>query len=475
MQQTLSLSQNQQLQMVLAPQLRQSLEMLQVPVMELRTMVRKELEQNPTLEELPAEQPTVEIEPEVKGSEDNSEMDFDKEYEALARLDDEWRDYFYQERSSIPYNPDQEDRRQYFLKSLPQKESLQEHLLNQLNLAGLSDEDMEIGELIIGSINEDGYLYTSLEELAEAASFDCRHMEVILAVIQDFHPVGIGARDLRECLLIQLNRMGKGESLAARIVKDFLNKLGAHKYQDISRSLQCSTEDVQKAAKLISTLDPKPGSVYSSETAAYVLPEITVRKVEGEYTVIMDDEQLPHLRISNQYRKLMKSAATNPDVKQYIRERIRSGAFLIKSIHQRQKTIYRIATEIVKRQTEFLDKGVAFLRPMTMAEIAETVGVHETTVSRAVAGKYMRTPSGVFELKYFFSPGVTTSDGQQVSNKTVKDIIATLVSKEDPSKPLSDQEIVEQLKKKGISVARRTVAKYRTVLRIPPSHMRKLY
>lgn len=473
--QTLSLSQNQQLQMVLAPQLRQSLEMLQVPVLELRTMVRKELEQNPTLEESPVDQPTVEIEPDVKDSNDNGEMDFEKEYEALAKLDDEWRDYFYQERNSIPYNPDREDKRQYFLNSLPQQESLQEHLINQLSLAGLSSEDVEIGELIIGSIGDDGYLSTSLEELSEAANFDCRQMEDILTVIQDFHPVGVGARDLRECLLIQLNRMGKGESLAAQIVKDYLNKLGAHKYQDIARSIQCTPEDVQKAAKLISTLDPKPGSIYSAETATYVLPEITVRKEEGEYVVIMHDEQLPHLRISNQYRKLMKSAATNPDVKQYIRERIQSGAFLIKSIHQRQKTIYRIATEIVQRQTEFLDKGVAFLRPMTMAEIAETVGVHETTVSRAVAGKYMRTPSGVFELKYFFSPGVTTSDGQQVSNKTVKDIIATLVSKENPSKPLSDQEIVEQLKKQGISVARRTVAKYRTVLRIPPSHMRKLY
>jgi RNA polymerase sigma-54 factor len=461
--------------MVLAPQLRQSLEMLQVPVLELRTMIRKEMEQNPTIEESPVDQPSVEIEPDVKGNEDASELNFEKEYEALAKLDDEWRDYFYQERSSIPYNSDREDKRQYFLNSLPQEESLQEHLTGQLNLAGLSDTDREIGELIVGSIGDDGYLPTSLEELAEAASFDVRHMEDVLAVIQDFHPVGVGARDLRECLLIQLNRMGKGESLAARIVRDHLNKLGAHKYQDIARSLQCSAEDVQNAAKLIATLDPKPGSIYSSETAAYVLPEITVQKVEGEYVVIMDDDQLPHVRISKQYRKLMQSAETNPDVKQYIRERIRSGAFLIKSIQQRQKTIYRIATEIVSRQKDFLDKGVAFLKPMTMAEIAEKVGVHETTVSRAVSGKYMRTPSGVFELKYFFSPGISTSGGQEVSNRTVKDIIAKLVAEEDPSKPLSDQEIVAQLKEQGITVARRTVAKYRTVLRIPPSHMRKLY
>lgn len=461
--------------MVLAPQLRQSLEMLQLPVMELQTMIREEIEQNPTLEEQPIEQTNIEIEPDVKDNGDNGELDFEKEYEALAKLDEEWRDYFYQDRNVHQYNPDREEKRQYFLDSLPQEESLQEHLLKQLNLAGLSNEDMEIGELLLGSINDDGYMSADLGQLAEEASFDPRRMEDVLMVIQDFNPVGVGARDLKECLLIQLNRMGKANSLPSTIVHDHLKKLGAHKYNDIARSLHVTTDEVQDAAKLIATLDPKPGSAYTSDTAAYVFPEITVQKVEGEYVVIMNDDQLPHLRISRQYRNLMKSAATNPDAKQYIRERIRSGAFLIKSIHQRQKTIYMIATRIVKRQQEFLDKGIAFLKPMIMAEIAQEVGVHETTVSRAVSGKYMKTPGGVFELKYFFSPGIKTSNGQEVSNKTVKDIISSLVSGEDSSKPLSDQELVERLKEQGINIARRTVAKYRMVLRIAPSHMRKLY
>jgi RNA polymerase sigma-54 factor len=230
---------------------------------------------------------------------------------------------------------------------------------------------------------------------------------------------------------------------------------------------------VLHAAKLIATLDPKPGRIFTTDVATYVFPEIAVQKVDGEYVVVLNDDQLPHVRISRYYRDLLNDESTKPEVKSYIRERIRSGAFLIKSIHQRQSTIYRIATEIVKTQSEFLDHGIAHLKPLTMAQVANVVGVHETTVSRAVAGKYMKTPDRVYEMKYFFTPGIKTTDGKQVSNKTVRDMIARMVADEDSSAPLSDQEIMAGLKQQGIDIARRTIAKYRLTLRIAPSHMRK--
>ena len=474
--QTLSLSQSQQLQMVLAPQLRQSLEMLQLPIMELRTLIQQEMEQNPTIEDVPQEQATIEIEPGGKSEvEEAQELAFEKEYEAMARLDDEWRDYFFQDLQNTSYSKESEERRQYRFDSIPQRESLQEHLMNQLQLTGFSEQDLRVAEMIIGSIDEDGYLTVNIDELAGSASCDTQHLTDILSVIQDFHPTGVGARDLRECLLIQLERLGKQETLAYRIVADHLQKLGGRKLNDIARSLGVPVEEVQQNAKIIATLDPKPGRIYSEDVATYVLPEVVVKKVEGEYVVILDDDQLPHVRISRHYRKLLENEDTTREVKSYVRERIRSGAFLIKSIHQRQKTIHKIASEIVSNQTEFLDHGISRLKPLTMAEVADRVGVHETTVSRAVSAKYMQTPQGMYEMKYFFTPGIKTSDGTEVSNKTVKDMIANLVAREDPAKPLSDQEIVARLKADGIKIARRTVAKYRLVLRIPPSHMRKVY
>lgn len=475
MQQSLSLSQVQRLQMVMAPQLRQSLEMLQLPIMELRSMIQQELEKNPTIEEVPIENKTLEIEPGNENRDEYKEETFEKEFEVLAKLDDEWRDYFFQDIQSTPYTSQDAEKRQFFMDSLQKKESLQEHLVNQLQLTGLSNEDMRTGEMIIGSINDDGYLTSSIDELAELTGHDAKQLTAILDIVKDFHPTGVGSVDLRDCLVTQLLRLGEQDSLAYKIVDSHIDQLGGRKYHDIARSLKVTVEDVQEAAKMIATLNPKPGRIYSEDAATYVLPEVVVQKINGEYVIILNDDQLPHVRISNHYRQLMKAAETNKDVKTYIRERIQAGAFLIKSIEQRQKTINRIATEIVKVQTEFLDHGVSRLRPMTMAEVATTVGVHETTVSRAVNNKYMQTPIGLFEMKYFFTTGLKTDDGINISNESVKDIIAGLVAEEDPVKPLSDQAIMEYLQEKGIQIARRTIAKYRLMLHIPPSHMRKAY
>lgn len=479
---SMSMSQVQRMQMVLAPQLRQSLEMLQLPVMELQTLIRQELEKNPTLEEVPEVTPEVEVErpsgeerTDPPAVQENTAMDFTKDFETLARLDQEWRDYFFQEESKRSYSSEQAEKRQFFMDSMPQRESLQEHLMKQLELTALSEEDRQVGELIVGSINDDGYLTSSVEELAETAAIDAAHMHDVLTVIQDFNPTGVGARNLKECLHLQMDRLGKTETLAFRLVSDHLENLAAHKFPDIARALKVTSEEVQAAAIFISTLDPKPGRAYSTDVPDYVMPEVAVIKTDAGYSIVLNDENLPHLRISNHYRQLMEDKSTSADVKEYIVQKVRSGVFMIKSIQQRQQTLYKIATEIMKAQTAFLDEGLAHLRPLTMAQVAAIVGVHETTVSRAVSGKYMQTPVGVFEMKYFFAPGFRTEEGKDVSNKSVQDMISKLVAEEDRSHPLSDQELVGKLRTQGISIARRTVTKYRIVLRLGPSHMRKSY
>lgn len=467
----LSQTQQQRLQMVLAPQLRQSLELLQVPVLELRSLIQQEMEQNPTIEEQPIEGEQIEIEPAAeKPSEDES---FKDEFDALAKLDDEWKEYFNQNQGGQRYSSEEAQRRQFFLDSLSQPESLQQHLMSQLNLAAASDHERQVGELVIGSIDDDGYLTSSIEELAGSTGYAQKELEDALALVHEFNPIGVGARNLRECLLIQLHRLGKDDSLAATLVRDHIDALAAHRFPDLARILKVTSDQIQDAVRLISTLEPKPGRIFASESTSYVLPEVVVQKIDGEYVVILNNDQIPHLHISEHYRQLMADANTSAEVKNYIRDKVRAGMFLIKSINQRQQTIYNIAREIVRVQREFLDHGITHLRPLTMAEVATVVGIHETTVSRAIANKYMQTPRGTFEMKYFFTPGYKTADGQSVSNKMIKDAISKLVAEENPEDPLSDQAMVRKLADMGLKVARRTIAKYRDELKILPSHLRK--
>ena len=466
--------------MILAPQLRQSLEMLQLPMMELRAVIQEEMATNPTIEDVTdphevsvdAERPAA-----TTVEEDAAPLDFDKDkdIDALAKLDEEWRDYFLQGVENAPHSEEAEERRQFLLDSVKQPVSLQDHLLEQITLTELSDADKQFAETLIGNISDDGYFIGNLEELAVQMGCDPHHLQDILSVIQGFHPTGVGARDVRECLLLQLEAMGDSPQvrLARRIVEQHLDDLAARRHKVIAQALGASPEEVQEAENFIRALDPRPGRIFAPELSEYVTPEVTVKRIDDRYVVMLDDDQLPHIRISAHYRQLLQDPGTTADVKSYIRERIRAGAFLIKSIHQRQRTIQRIATEIVNAQQDFLDQGIAFLRPMTMAEVAAKVGVHETTVSRTVANTYMTTPRGVFELKFFFTPGLRSADGSSVSNKTVQDRIAHLVAEESPTEPLSDQAIQEKLEQSGIRVARRTVAKYRIVLKIPPSHQRR--
>ena len=464
------------LQQVLSPQLQQSLLILQTPLLELRNLVQQEMETNPVLEELP-EDSRADERSEAEASADEN---FRDEFEKLASLDEEWRDYMAQSASSNfdgrRGSKEADEKRQFLFDSIPVQETLQQNLIAQLNQTVLSADDRKAAELIIGNIDDDGFLQSTPEEMALNSGIPQNDFERGLELIQTFYPAGVGARDLRECLLIQLQRQGREHSLEHRIVSEHMDDLGRHRFPEIARRMAISVDDVQKAADNIARLNPRPGQVFAAAPQNYVLPDVIVEKVDGEYQIAFNNEQIPHLRISNVYKDIIASGdSQTSDVKDYIRDKIRSGKFLIRSIHQRQQTIMNIAQQIVSRQRDFLEHGPSHLKPMTMAEIAEAVGVHETTVSRAVSGKYMATPQGVFEMKYFFTGGYQTATGESLSNTSVKQAVLDLVKHESGSAPLSDHEIVEILSERGIPIARRTVAKYRSELNILPSHMRRKY
>ena len=464
------------LQQVLSPQLQQSLLILQTPLLELRNLVQQEMETNPVLEELPEDSRANER----SEAEASADENFKDEFEKLASLDEEWRDYMAQSASSNfdgrRGSKEADEKRQFLFDSIPVQETLQQNLIAQLNQTVLTADDRKAAELIIGNIDDDGFLQTTPEEMALNSGIPQNDFERGLELIQTFYPAGVGARDLRECLLIQLQRQGREHSLEHRIVSEHMDDLGRHRFPEIARRMAISVEDVQKAADNIARLNPRPGQVFAAAPQNYVLPDVIVEKVDGEYQIAFNNEQIPHLRISNVYKDIIASGdSQTSDVKDYIRDKIRSGKFLIRSIHQRQQTIMNIAQQIVSRQRDFLEHGPSHLKPMTMAEIAEAVGVHETTVSRAVSGKYMATPQGVFEMKYFFTGGYQTATGESLSNTSVKQAVLDLVKHESGSAPLSDHEIVEILSERGIPIARRTVAKYRSELNILPSHMRRKY
>jgi RNA polymerase sigma-54 factor len=458
------------LQQILAPQLQHSLLILQTPLLELRNLVRQEMETNPVLEELP-DQSSVDESDRAESAADNN---FKEEFEKLASLDEEWRDYMAQ---SGGYSRSQEaqDKRQFFFDSIPVQETLQQNLIGQLNQTALGADDRKTAEMIVGNIDDNGFLQSTPEQMALNSGIPIENFERLLALIQSFYPAGVGARDLRECLLIQLQRQEKENTLEYKIVSEHMEDLGKRRFPEIARRLNISIEEVQRAAEKIARLNPRPGQIFAAAPQNYVLPDVTVEKVDGDYQIILNDEQIPHLRISNLYKDIIAQGNNGSDVKDYIRDKIRSGKFLIRSIHQRQQTISNIAQQIVSRQREFLEHGPSHLKPMTMGEIADAIGVHETTVSRAVSGKYMSTPQGIFEMKYFFTPGYQTATGESLSNTSVKETILDLVKHEDGNAPLSDQQIVEILNERGIPIARRTVAKYRDELDILPSNMRRKY
>jgi RNA polymerase sigma-54 factor len=497
----LQLSQRLTQSLVLAPQLQQSLALLQAPTLELKALVEQELQQNPVLEEVqsqdsdmrdrdadgddrsgatdasdPTEPPAdVTFDPATEKPADAPVDEFQAEFEKLVQMDQDWRDHFSATNSPSRNSTEDEEKRQFMFDSLVAGTSLQESLLEQLRESALPQADQPVAEMLIGNVDDYGYLKATIEELCALANTTPEKIQEVLKAVQTFDPPGVAARDLRECLLIQLEREGKQESLEYRIIRDHKDALGKRRVPEISRGTGADTDEVQEAMARIARLEPRPGRAFLPDNDQYVLPEVFVVPSGDDFIVTTNNEHIPHLRISNVYKDLMSGGGDNAEVKNYIREKIRAGKFLIKSLQQRQATILNIGREIVKRQREFMEKGVAFLKPMTMVQIAEVVGVHETTVSRAVSGKYIQTPQGNFEMKYFFTAGLQTASGAGVSNTSVKDMIADIFKAEDSTKPLSDQEVVKMLTDKGIVIARRTVAKYRGELNILPSNLRKVY
>ncbi|MCS6244929.1 MAG: RNA polymerase factor sigma-54 [Opitutus sp.] len=476
--------QRQNQSLVLAPQLRHSLKILQVAALDLRSVIQEELQSNPTLEELPMDGVSLDQEQKDSASENNEsgegadnreEMDFSKEYDILSKLDDDWKDYMSQAGGAQPYTAEDAERRQHFFDSLVTETSLQEHLMRQAELADTPADVLQAMSHLVGSLDDRGFLTQSPADVALQTGIALASVQEAARQIKTFEPAGIGAANLGECLLLQLAVKGRADSLAARIIRDHFALLTRRRIPELARKLGIHTDDIQEAIEEVGTLDPAPGRRFADDSNRVVVPDVTVEKDGDEWKIHLNSDYIPRLRISSTYKDLIAKGSLNKEERDYVRERIRSGKFLINSIDQRQQTIERITREILKAQHEFFESGVSKLRPLTMTQIADLVGVHETTVSRAIANKYIQTPHGVFDFKFFFTPGYQADGGASVSNTSVKDMINDLVEGEDRSQPLSDQEIVKKLQEKGINIARRTVAKYREELGQLPSNLRREY
>ncbi len=459
-----SLQQSLSQQQTLAPQMRQSLEILQANTLELQQLLRQSLEINPVLED---ELASLSLE-ELEGDEPDSE-------ERDSSPDDDLRELAIMESRAMSSSPDDEERRNHLYNSIVGPETLQQHLMGQLDLSA-TDPEIRIAALgLLGSMDERGYLDEPLAVLGGRLGVPVEDLERAKLLLQSFDPPGIAVDDLRESLLVQLQRAGRHDSIEFKIVESHLDQLARKHYPQIARALKTTVEQVAEAAEHIAQLDPAPGASFDPSSNPYIIPDVCFEKnEEGQWAAVLTNEYLPRLRLSDTYKDLV---ATSPDrkLRTYLRNQLRDGRTLIKALDQRQATILAISEEIIKRQLEFLARGPRSLKPLTMNEIAEAIGVHPTTVSRAVAGKYARTPHGVMDLRRFFATGYTTSEGEEVSNAGVRETIQEIVSKEASLKPLSDSAIEKELKARGITVARRTVAKYREQLGILPSHLRKSF
>jgi len=466
-------------QLVMTPQLQQAIKLLQLSRMELMDVVREELEENPVLEEgqdTPEEKSQAEEELSESSDETSPESLQEVAGDGDGMSDIDWKTYLesYSLGGSTADSYEDDEDRPSYENLLTRKPSLSDHLLWQLNLSHLENRDREIAGEIIGNVDDDGYLQTSVEELAEQLRSSPEDVEKVLSVVQDFDPPGVASRNLQECLLKQIEQLGMENDLVAHILRDHLDELEARRYQVIARSLQVPLDDIFGAAKFISTLDPRPGSQYGQEDVHYIIPDIYVYKISDEYVVVLNDEGLPNLRINSFYRNALSGAsALDEKAGEYIQEKLRGALWLIKSIHQRQRTIYRVTKSIVKFQRDFFDRGVDHLKPLVLRDVAEDIEMHESTVSRVTTNKYVQTPQGLFELKYFFNSGINTTGGDSVASESVKNKIKEIITAEDSRKPYSDQKIVELLRNQGIDIARRTVTKYREMLGVGSSTQRK--
>jgi RNA polymerase sigma-54 factor len=459
-----SLSQHQ----TLAQQMRQSLEILQANTLELGQLLNQAMAVNPVLEDVTEHDSLDEI--------TDSEMEDSDSYDDWQdSYDDDARELAIMERRNKGVSQDTADAREHFYNSIVAPLTLQEHLIEQIQGAGLSKEAQADAVIIVGNLTEHGYLDSPLDELAARLQIPLDRLEDALATIQNFDPPGVGARDLRECLLLQLDHLGLGNGLEAEVVDQHLDEVARNQFPQLAKKLHLSLETVISTIEHIRSLDPSPGSRFQAGGNPYIQPDVEIIGDEGEWLAALTGSYLPRLRINDEYKDMLSRSSDDRKTRNYLRNQIRDGRAIIRAIDQRQETILAIAREIVDRQKPFLQKGTRHLQPMTMNDIAEVIGVHPTTVSRAVAGKYIDTPHGLMEMRKFFATGYHTSDGKDVSNEGVRESLQDLISSEDSAQPLSDSKLEKLLTEQGIKVARRTVAKYREQLGILPSHLRKKY
>jgi len=474
MKHSLHLSQTQKL--IMTPRLQQALKLLQVPTLELQQILKQEVLQNPLLEEVDEVTEQEDIEREASADEKNNEEPEDPAEEDPI----DWSDYLQDGSLDRTYVPQSETSVEFLEKVPVTRTTLAESLLEQLHFLNLPERSMRIAEFLVGSLDDRGWLVTTLPDIVDSLGVVQEEVEKVLAVVQALEPAGVGARDLRECLLIQLDARGDRDTLPWRMIHDHFDHLVNRRFPEISRLLKVSVLEVQQAADEIATLHPRPGTLVSAEDPKYVVPDLLVERVDDEYVVMLNDRNVPRLRISSAYEGVIAANKRKPDAtpeekqtREYIQGKLASARWLIQTIEQRRRTMIKVMNCIVREQREFFDKGIAFLRPLTLAQVARQIDMHESTVSRVCSGKYVQTPRGVFELKFFFSSGLATDDGDDVSARTAKDIIKGLIDEEDKRDPLSDQRIAELLHEKGLQIARRTVAKYREQLQILPARLRR--
>lgn len=471
--------------LTMTPQLQQAIKLLQLGRLEYKEAIDRELLENPVLEELPDE-PSLDSEQRTaEGSTASAEAiafeggdsgnDSNGDSSSEPKID--WEDYLesfteYRGANTPKGTVDYEDKPQ-LENTIFRSESLSEYLIRQIRLLQLSEDDIRISVYIIGNLDKNGYLCSSYEEVAEECGCSIEDVERVISEIRTLEPAGITARDLPECLILQLDHLGLGTGVEATIVRDHLEKVEKRKFDVIAKELKIQPERVYQAVTLIQHLEPRPGRQFADDDTRYVIPDVYVQKINGEYVITLNEDGLPKLRVSPYYLKVLQEQSSDGTAaKNYLHERLKAASWLIKSIHQRQNTIFKVTDSIVKFQKEFLDHGIERLKPLVLRDVAQDIGMHESTVSRVTTNKYVHTPQGVFELKFFFTTGIKSSQGD-MSSSSVKEKIRTLIAAEDVKHPLSDQELVEILQKENIDIARRTVAKYRESLGISSSSKRK--
>ncbi|MCD6305613.1 MAG: RNA polymerase factor sigma-54 [Deltaproteobacteria bacterium] len=463
-------------QLVMTPQLQQAIKLLQLSRLELLETISQEMQENPVLEEISPEESEPDDEKNDGKEEPPGETGEIPEVtvEERVRDDVDWEAYITEYNTGWAETHYEERDIPSFENITDTKPSFSEHLTWQLNMSSLDADQKKIGIHIIGNLNEDGYLDISLEELSKATGYSVDKVMDTLRLIQNFDPVGTAARDIQECLLIQARFHKLEGTIVENIILHHMKDLENRNYDRIASALSCPLQDVLSAVSVIQTLDPRPGRLYSTEETIYITPDIYVFKVGDDYEIVQNEDGLPKLRINGYYRQILQDKIPiSENTKAYIQEKMRSAAWLIKSIHQRQRTLYRVTQSIVRFQKEFLDKGIAYLKPLVLRNVAEDIEMHESTVSRVTTNKYVYTPQGLFELKFFFNSSISRIDGEALASESVKEQIRKLIKNEDKTRPYSDKEIEKIMKGLNISVARRTIAKYRESMGILPSRKRR--